>query len=69
MNKVLAQTETEVPHSLMVMLNEVIRKSIGLYFPENRWPELQRKIMIMGRDMNLGDAKTTVQWLRDIIGR
>jgi chemotaxis protein methyltransferase CheR len=63
MDKLLLQAETEIPHSLMVQLNEVIRKSIGLYFPENRWPELQRKIMMMGRDLNLGDATTTVQWL------
>ncbi|MEW6519331.1 MAG: CheR family methyltransferase [Thermodesulfobacteriota bacterium] len=66
MNNVLSQTEPEIPHALMVLLNEVIRKSIGLYFPENRWPELQRKIMIMGRDLNLGDARATVQWLLDL---
>jgi chemotaxis protein methyltransferase CheR len=65
MNKV-PQTEKEIPHSLMVLLNDVIRKSIGLYFPENRWPELQRKIMMMGRDLNLGDATATVQWLLDL---
>jgi chemotaxis protein methyltransferase CheR len=66
MDKLLPQTETEIPHSLMVLLNEVIKKSIGLYFPENRWPDLQRKIMMMGRDLNLGDATTTVQWLLDL---
>ena len=66
MNKVLPQTDKEIPYSLMVLLNETIRKSIGLYFPENRWPELQRKIMMMGRDLNLGDATATVQWLLDL---
>lgn len=64
MDKLLPQTE--IPHFLMVMLNEVIRKSIGLNFPENRWPELQRKIMMMGRDLNLGDATATLKWLLDL---
>ncbi|MCJ7603367.1 MAG: protein-glutamate O-methyltransferase CheR, partial [Desulfobulbaceae bacterium] len=66
MDKLLPQTETEIPNSLMVQLNDVIRESIGLYFPQKRWPELQRKIMMMGRDLNLGDATTTLKWLLDL---
>jgi len=66
MDKLLPQTATEIPHSLMARLNDLIRESIGLYFPEKRWPELQRKIMMLGRDLNLGDATATVHWLLDL---
>ena len=66
MGKMLAPTRTDIPQQLMFLLTELIRKSIGLYFPENRWPDLQRKITMMGRDLNIGDAETTAQWLLDL---
>jgi chemotaxis protein methyltransferase CheR len=61
-----AAVRTEIPRQVIVSLTELIRQSIGLYFPENRWPDLQRKIMMMGRDLNIGDAAATAQWLLEL---
>lgn len=59
------QIQTEIPPALMVRLCDLIRESIGLHFPEKRWPDLQRNMMMLGRDLNIGDPATTAKWLLD----
>ncbi len=47
----------------MARLSESISSNIGLNFPEKRWPDLKRNILMMERELRLGSVLSCVHWL------
>ncbi|MCK5611346.1 tetratricopeptide repeat protein [Candidatus Pacearchaeota archaeon] len=58
-----SEQEITIPLPVLSQLCELIRKSIGLNFPEHRWGDLQRNVMMIGRDLEIGNPTSTALWL------
>lgn len=55
--------QTELPHPLLSRLSELVRMQMGLYFPANRWGDLERGIMAAAPALGLGKPDECVRRL------
>lgn len=44
-------------------LSELISSHMGLHFPTDRWPDIQRGIRSAAREFGFNDAESCIQWL------
>ena len=52
-----------LPSSLLSQLSEFIAKQTGLYFPPERWGDLERGIAAAAPDFNFSDRESCARWL------
>jgi chemotaxis protein methyltransferase CheR len=52
-----------LPSSLLVLLSEFVATHIGLYFPQERWIDLERGIVAAAADFNFSDGESCARWL------
>ncbi|MDB5991455.1 MAG: hypothetical protein JWQ10_2858 [Herbaspirillum sp.] len=48
---------------LLSRLSELVARQIGLYFPQERWGDLERKIAAAAPDFNFSDGESCARWL------
>lgn len=53
----------EISRETMARLSEYLKRQMGLYFPGNRWDELQKKIAQAMKDFNYRDLNGFIEWL------
>ncbi len=53
-----------LPHALLSGLSAFIADRLGLHFPPERWPDLERGIISAARDFGFGDPESCINWLR-----
>lgn len=56
-------TQTTLPDSLLSRLSEFVASQTGLYFPQERWCDLERGIAAAAPDFNHPDVESCAQWL------
>jgi chemotaxis protein methyltransferase CheR len=49
--------------SLLSRLSEFVAAEMGLYFPKERWPDLERGIGSAAREFNFEDTESCIHWL------
>lgn len=52
-----------LPDRLLSQFSECIAARLGLYFPKERWRDLQRAIGAIAQELQFSDADVCVQWL------
>ncbi|MFZ2301241.1 MAG: CheR family methyltransferase [Gallionella sp.] len=55
--------QTTLPDSLLPGLSEFVAARTGLYFPPERWSDLERGIAAAAPDFNFPDSETCARWL------
>lgn len=53
-----------VPLALLSASSELIGATLGLHFPEERWPDLERGLASAAPELGQPDAQALAQWLR-----
>jgi chemotaxis protein methyltransferase CheR len=58
----------ELPaENFLAETNEWLSTRIGLSFPKERWPELQKRIHLAAQELGLGSGEALLQWLRSVV--
>jgi chemotaxis protein methyltransferase CheR len=52
-----------LPNPLLAQFSEFLAARIGLHFPRERWPDLERAIESASGEFDFADTKSCVQWL------
>ncbi len=61
----MTQVVTEsLPESTLASLSELVATQIGLWFPPERWRDLDRGIRSAAREFGFKDAESCIEWLR-----
>ena len=53
----------EIPRDLFARLSELIRKKIGLHFPEDRWGDLERGVRAAALELGFEDTESCIRGL------
>lgn len=57
------KTTKNIPHHRLSQLSELIASEMGLYFPQNRWKDLERRIASAAREFDFVDIEEFSKWL------
>ena len=53
----------EISREMLARLSEYLKGQMGLYFPENRWDELRKKMSQAMKDFDCRDLGGFIEWL------
>jgi len=53
----------EISRETLARLSEYLKTQMGLYFPENRWDDLRRKMSQAMKDFDYQDLSGFIEWL------
>ena len=56
-------TEQTYRHSLLSRFSGFLAQQIGLYFPQQRWPDLVRGIEAAAREFDFHNTEECMRWL------
>ncbi len=54
-----------LPESMLASLSDLVASQIGLWFPPERWRDLDRGIRSAAREFGFKDTESCIEWLRE----